>query len=102
MNLHENPSYVRPVLAGVATLFLGWLSFVFADDVSAPVRADHPAAVLASMRQAVGHPVLSGRPAVLIIKGKVDRSGRLPWLDHIPDAFPSGKSNCSEPSPIRP
>ena len=75
MRAAANHSYFRPVLIGVATIFLGWASFVFAGDVPAPVKADNLAVVLASMRQAVGRPVLSGRPAELLIKGKVERAG---------------------------
>ena len=75
MRARANHSYLSPVLRGVATIFLGWVSFVCADDVPVPVKADNQAAVLASMRQAVGRPVLAGRPAELIIKGKVDRAG---------------------------
>jgi hypothetical protein len=75
MSMRVNHSYLRPVFAGVATTFLGSASFVFAAADPAPVKADNPAAVLASMRQAVGRPLLSGRTSELIIKGTVDRAG---------------------------
>jgi hypothetical protein len=75
MSAGANRTYFRPILSGVTTILLGWASFVFADDVSAPAKSDDLAAVLASMRQAVGRPELSGRPAELIIKGKVERAG---------------------------
>jgi hypothetical protein len=50
MSTRANHSYFSPVLAGVATIFLGWASFVCADDVTPPVKADNHRALRRSGR----------------------------------------------------
>ena len=75
MSMRATSSHSRPVLSCLAVLSLGWACFGFDRACPAQVKADDVATVLASMRQAAGRPVLSGRPVELLIEGKVDREG---------------------------
>ena len=75
MSTRAIPSYFRPVLIWLATFPMGWGCVVRSNAFSAQAKADNPATVLASMRQAVGRPVLSGRATELVMEGTVDRSG---------------------------
>jgi Aspartyl protease len=75
MSTRATSSHFRPILTCLAALPLGWACFGFDRAYPAQVKVDDVATVLASMRQAAGRPVLSGRPAELLVEGKVDRAG---------------------------
>jgi Aspartyl protease len=70
-------SQFRPGVVWFAGFALAWAEFAFPGTVRAQVKADDAATVVGRMRQAAGLPVGTGRPAELLIEGKVDRSGTI-------------------------
>ena len=65
----------RPSIVCLAAISLGSAYLGPASTSCAQVKADDAATILARMRQSAGLPMTSGRPAELLIEGKVDRCG---------------------------